>query len=312
MSTFGSQKGNTLVQVLITTGILGITALGFSTMMSSMYTAQGNALTRQNIGMIAMDIQASFGNEIACQRSLVAGTNFNLTHAETSYPSGGTMAAGLPFRFRLNNDIVQNGAIIEGYDLRVNRFELVNAIPSGTDLDGRSVYKINLIGQFSPSSSEKGGLRDFKTMNLAAGYVSVTGGTIANCSSTNLALYNEAKNNCETLGGTYDLQTKKCLLNPNLNNPEIASAFCSKLGGTFTNNKCSLGNAGGGGSNFRWWRAGIASNLFQAGISRCASTPSAGSPCSEEGKRCYASELNSGAFAAGASQVTQNAEWVCQ
>lgn len=286
-----SQEGSSLIQVMVAAGILVVVGLGFSTLMTQFYAAQNSASVRQNMSVLAFEVQGIFSNPTACQNSLIPGTTFDLGRAQTIYPSGSFAFGGLPFQMRLNNYEVRSGTRLENYRLQANQFQMVNGRLVGQDESLNPVYRINLIGQFSPSDQNAPGLKDFATMTLASGYVTVTAGTISKCSATSLADIDELVRTCAALGGVYDPVAKKCRISPDLNDPIVIGELCTKLGGSFSNNKCDMGGSATGDNGGTRWSGALVCNFGPASIPMCGgggpnSAPSAGSPCSPSGQRC--------------------------
>lgn len=297
MDAYVNSKGSSLIQVMVAAGILVIVGLGFSTLMAQFYSAQNTASVRQNMNVLAYEVQSIFSNPVTCRNSLIPGTSFDLTRAQTIYPSGSFAFGGLPFRMRINADELRSGVSLENYKLQANQLQLVNGRLVGQDENSNPVYKVSLIGQFAPLDQNAPGLKDFAIMNLASGYVTVTGGTIASCATTSLADIDELIKTCAALGGVYDPQSKKCKIAPDLNDPLVIGELCAKLGGSFTNSKCNMGGNGGGGGGARW-SGSIACNYViteRCGGGSPTDYPTAGTPCDTPGRQCSQQlGLNSG------------------
>lgn len=295
-------KGFSLVQVMVSAAIMGVIATGFASLIKNTFDAQRAVSTRQDITSLTLEIQSIFSNSEICRNSLVPGIVFNPTQASTRYPSPSGevfLFQGLPFQMRINNEILREGAQLRSFDLNIDRFQLVNGSYAGTTETGDPVYKMQLIGQFSPRSSVGGGLKEFSIKTLASGYISVNSGTIATCTAESSADEDQMAETCRNLGGIYNSRARRCDIPPNFRDPVIVSQMCSALGGVITNGQCTMpssgtgvvvvgggGGAGSGSSGTRWHAEEIMCSGFSSSIPSCGDSPSAGQPCPTSGYRC--------------------------
>lgn len=289
-------RGMSLVQVLVAVALLGIVTAGFATMFSGLANQQRLVQSRTDLISLTHEVQTMFSNTAACESSLIPGTPLDPARAAVAFPPPvGTAFQnnGAPFRMRINQETLEDGASLRSYALNVNRVQLVNGGTVGVDIAGRTIYKATVIGQFSPRGINGQGLSDFATRSLVTGYFTVNGGMIISCSLESPQDLAKIAENCVALGGTYDSVAKKCLLKPDPNDPELLASLCSKMGGTMTGGACKLPSSGGGGGVpqiAHWVRQRSLSfqEILQSNsFSKC---PGVGSPsgttCSPEGSQC--------------------------
>ena len=330
-----NQRGFSLIEIIVAVAILGVVSLGFSTMISQMLGAQKNVQARQDLASLVNEVQTLFAVSTACETALIPGTNFDFNLAKAPYPAptGAPPFSfnGLPFRFKVNSDTLADATNLQGYELIANRVQLVNALSVGTTATGSSIYKAQMIGQFSPKASSSGGLKDFNTKVLVTGYLTVSSaGIITSCSSDNFQEISKATSICTGLGGTMST-TGKCEFPTTTLSSQALSSICSAFNGKFDGTHCTLAaSTGSGGSSggARWFDSGECadfidgSNQFPAGSpcralgitnpifsspQQCENMghkPQLGVPCSVSGTSCF------NALPLGSMRYTAK-KWTC-
>lgn len=256
-------SGFSLIEIIVAVAILGVVSLGFSSMISQMLGAQKTVQARQDLVSLVNEVQTLFMVTTACETALLPGSNFDFNLAKVPYPAPAGAPpfafAGLPFRFKVNSDILGDATTLQNYELIANRVQLVNAVPAGTTGTGSSIYKAQMIGQFSPKSSASGGLRDFNTKVLTTGYFTVSGaGVITSCSADNYQDTVKVANLCIGLGGTMN-SNGKCDFSPSAFDAQALASICGAFKGKFDGKHCEItasGSSSGGSSGARWYDSG--------------------------------------------------------
>lgn len=288
---FFNQKGNTLIQVVVASALLGIISMGFMTMLSQMSQAQRIAEARQDLVSLTNDMQTNFSVDTVCTQNLVSSQAFSFDQAKAQFPpaAGASFAYnGQPFKFKLASDTLQDGAKLSTYKLTANKIQIVNAVDTmKQDSSGNEIYKINVIGQLSPQNYDGHGLSDFSARQLASGYITVGSGSIVTCSATDPSL-SVGRNPAQVTGGTTGTP---------LTSDQIAQV-CSAFNGTYANGMCAIsGTAGatGAAGGMRYSPIGGAptckSNVYGSVAkppgTACSSRAAAGAPCTTAGEKCW-------------------------
>lgn len=244
MRIIKNSRGTTLVQVMVSIGLMGIISIGFATMMGQMSASQQLIQAKQDLANIVDETQMMFSNPASCVSGIPTGSTFDLARAAVRFPAATGQPAfaftGQPFVFQLNgSQVLRSNSTLAGSLLQANNVQLVNADLVGTDEVGRSVYKAKLIGQFSART--EGNPMDLRTRILASGYfvVDPSNQRVVGCSDFNTADLNQISMTCVALGGSYDATTKKCSMPVNL------AELCTQLSGTLNNGRCEITPGGG-------------------------------------------------------------------
>lgn len=198
--TFLSQKGNTLIQVMVAAVIMGVISMSFMTMISQMSSAQKIAQGRQDIMNISQEMQTMFSSTDICKTALPAGMNFDASKAASPFPpaTGGTLT-GLPFQYKINGDTLASDATLNNYSVNASKVFLANGTMAGNNSAGDPIYRADVIAAFTP----KQGSNSFAARTLASGFFTVSGGNITDCSAQSPPTQTTAAANCASLGGTY-------------------------------------------------------------------------------------------------------------
>lgn len=235
-----TQRGSSLIELMVGITLLGIISIGFATLMSQMNKSQQITTARQDIVAITQEMQTMFSSPTICQSGLVPGTVFDLTQAQSAYPPpSGNPIAGLSFQYKLNSDTLKANSTLQNYSVNVNRILLVNAGTAGVDTTGNTIYRADIIAEFAPKQASV----SFGIRPLTSGYFTTSGGNIATCSSIAPATQTVADANCTMLGGTYTAGTGGAAGSCDI--PPSAATTCKVLGGTFSGGACALASSGG-------------------------------------------------------------------
>lgn len=223
-----NSRGTSLLQVLVALGVMSIIAVGFATMMSQMSAQQNIMQAKQDLFLLTEQIRTTFANRSICEQSLPSNFKFDPTVAAKD-------TDGLPFEFRIDGDVVKSGQTLQNYNLTANRLEIVKAVSAGSDTANNTIYKADLVGQFSPKN-KTAGLRDFAQRTIASAYFTISpSGDVVSCANEG-----PVDNTCVALGGKYDPQSKKCDFLG-----DSAAQLCEAMKGTFDGKNCSLGAPAG-------------------------------------------------------------------
>lgn len=293
MSSRRSELGSSLIQVIVAVALLGIVTLGFASMISQMSNAQRLVQSRQDLSILADEIQVMFSNPTACRSGLPPGLTFDGAKAAVRFPpptgEPPFQFDGMPFSYQLNaRETLRSGQDLQNYALRTNRIQLVNADNMGPDSTGRTVYRAKIIGHFSPRGITSG-LTDFNTKILASGYFTVdTSQQIVGCSDTSPTDLNQLASTCQALGGSFNTDNNRCAMPTNL------ADLCPQLNGTLKDGKCEItaasgagGGTGSGTTRSLWSQTGQQVHISQLGnFTRCPASASTGQSCSSPGLTC--------------------------
>lgn len=247
----GKENGFSLVGILIALSLMGFVGIAMARLISNLMTAQSISQSRQDLLNLTNEMQTLISTPPSCKSGIVKPTKFDATLASFVYPppasSSPSSTNGMPFKYKINADVLEDGTPLKTYALVTNYVRLVNAVNMGVDTAGNQVYRAQIIGQFSPRAGT-GGLKDFSIRVLGTSYFTIVAGNIESCSPDSPLDINKVSATCAALGGIYDLTTKKCNFGFNPADPAFASAVCTVIkGGTFVDGKCVVPTSTGPG-----------------------------------------------------------------
>ncbi len=256
-----NQVGMSLVEVLVSLGILGVVTASLTAAITNMMAAQKTIEARQNVASLVTEVQALVSNGSTCLSLFGNGTqtfDYNLARS----------TAGDPVTLTLNGENLMSGSSSNRFDLRISRVYLANGTLAGIDTSARSVYKAQVVGEFQPNASvvRMGGLTDFRPRTMTTGFFTVNGSNqIIGCADLSPVEQSMAADFCNGLGGVYNSSTKKCDSLIDLTQTANAQDICAVTGQTFNSStgRCDpvvaattvvvagggSGSAGGSGSS---------------------------------------------------------------
>lgn len=201
-------SGQSLVQMMVSIGVLGIAVLSFATLMTRVTASQALIQARQDQFTISNEVLTLLYDQNACTNALAPNLPFDPTIAGNDFPNG------LNVQIRLTeDDVLKTNGTLTNYGIVINRFQIERASFVATDTAGQSIYLGRLVYQASPKSSSSG-LKDFKAQRIGSAYFIVSGTSLVGCSSDPPATTSQVVKNCEDLGGIYNTSTKSCQLKP--------------------------------------------------------------------------------------------------
>lgn len=203
-----SMSGQSLVQMIISIGVLGIAVLSFATLMTQVTASQALIQARQDQFTVSNEVLTLLYDQNACSMALTPNIQFDPAVAGNDFPNGQNIQIRLTA-----DDVVKTNGTLTNYGIVVNRFQIERASFVATDPSGRNIYLGRLAYQASPKSPTSG-LKDFKVQRIGSAYFTVDGTTLVGCSSDPPATTAQVVKNCEDLGGVYNTGTKSCQLKP--------------------------------------------------------------------------------------------------
>ncbi len=231
-----SEKGFSLIEILVALGILGAVMASMATLIFNQRVALESVQVRQDLLSLTSDLQNTLLDPVACETALgTLGVAFD--SALAALPTD-----GLPFELLLNGGTIASGNKVPGYQVIADQFQIIRALPVGT-LGTADVFKGDLILKVSSVNSSIGGLTAFRPRNLGSAYFTVETGRITSCSSKSPIDNDQIAETCDELGGSFELGI--CDLSGDI--PKLVAKICPSLGGAFADGKCTISSSGGSG-----------------------------------------------------------------
>lgn len=279
----GNDKGNTLIQVIVSIGLIGILSLAFASMMSQMSSAQKVAQIRQEIIGITQEVQTMFSSQAICSASLPVGMSFNLSQADDVYPpAAGAGVTGMPFQFRINGDLLVSNGVLENYSVNLGQVLMVNAGSVGVNVSGHPIYRGDIVAEFIPKS----GSSAFGMKTLVSGFFTTDGGNLSSCSLLAPNSLTQIMLSCQEIGGIF--RNGSCLTKADGEDPDLLASLCPLFNGSLSDGFCTIPSSGGssGAGGSRWVLTTGSQCYIRADICNSQDGVQLGHTCSTQGRRC--------------------------
>lgn len=201
-----SNKGFSLISVMITVAIMSIIALGMMQLIENTVTAANTGEAKNNVNSLIATELGVASNPVTC------------TQAITQVDQGINSLSSF--------DIVSNGGILSQFNLTVKNVSFSNPVLTQTGSDGTTVYSGYLTMDLVANKQVYGG-KTFSTRTIAGIYVTVSpAGIITGCGTVSPTLPQipppvqpPVSNPIPTAGGTKG---------------------CSDIGGVYSNGVCTF------------------------------------------------------------------------
>ncbi|MCH2535432.1 MAG: Hint domain-containing protein [Bdellovibrionales bacterium] len=223
-----NQKGFSLVQVLIASGLVAVVSLGVAQLMvDSARIAKAN---KNNIDqtMVYSSITKTISKEGACKTAL-AGNVFK-DNPKLDQPVTLTMPDGTVYK---------SGQKIDNTDLKIKKLYLKKfSGPQPGPSTGTQIYLTELYTQLEATGANIIGGNLYSEQKVGAFYVTTNASNvIQECNSETSVAYL-----CDKMGGIHNASTNDCEIKPD------PKEVCNVVGGTFKSGKCDLKVTSGSGT----------------------------------------------------------------